>query len=98
MTRTTPRSSPRPGLCDLYRTVQIQVRRLQPVNCDGLCFSSNVQFEGLDTWLNHPEGALIGTLKWSPVATTSNKDKLGKLKDIMEGMDVEPHAGRWVSS
>ena len=57
--------------------VIIQLSRLQPVNCDGLCFPSYVQLEGLHARLNHPEGALIGALKRSLVAITSDEDKLG---------------------
>ena len=62
--------------CNLHRTVQIQVSRLQFVNCDSLCFSSNVQFEGLGTRLNYLEGAFIGPLKWSPVPV-GRVEKLG---------------------
>ena len=64
---TTFRSSRRPRLGDLHRTVQVRVSNLQPVNCDSLCLSSDVQFEGLSTRFNYTVGALIGPLKWSPM-------------------------------
>ena len=76
----TIRSSPRPRLGDLHRTVQIQVSRLQSVDCDSLCLFFDVQFEGLATMLNYIVVTIIGLLKWSPVGITRNKNKLGLLE------------------
>ena len=71
------RPSSRPGLCHLHRTVQIQLRRLQPITCDGLHFPSYIQHEVLGARLNNPEWALVGPLKRSPMAITSDGNKLG---------------------
>ena len=74
------RSSPRPRLSNLHRSGQIQASRLQSVDCNSLCLSSDVKFEGLCTRFNYLVGAHKRSLKWSPVGITSHKNKLGLLE------------------
>ena len=71
-----PRPYSRLGLCHLHQTVQIQLSTLQPFNHNYLRFPSYIQFEGLHARLNHPEGALIWSLKRSLVAIMSDENKL----------------------
>ena len=73
------------GATSTGHAVQLPLSRPQPIQCDDFCFPSYIQLEGLAVRLNHPEGAFIGLLERSPVANTSDENKLGLAEVWWEG-------------